>query len=106
MSRGVSLLRVDEAREEDGISDEEYWSVVAHQVPVSLLCVELDGKSPGITDSVCGATLSSNSGKSTKILYDRDRKIKANLTASGVCFPILLKTAALQYWLMSWVTSK
>lgn len=38
----VSLLCMDEAREEQGVLDEEDRRVVANQVPDTLLCVELD----------------------------------------------------------------
>ena len=46
MGDRISLLRVDEAREEEGVPDEEDWGVVAHHVPVALLRVELDGEAP------------------------------------------------------------
>jgi hypothetical protein len=41
---GVPLLGVDEGREEDGVADEKDGRVVAHNVPVAVLGVELDGK--------------------------------------------------------------
>ena len=44
----VPLLRVDEAREEDGVADEEDGRVVAHQVPVALAGVELAGEAAGV----------------------------------------------------------
>ena len=46
MSLRISLLSVDEAREEERVPDEEDRGVVAHEVPVALLRVELDGKTP------------------------------------------------------------
>lgn len=45
---GVSLLRVDEAREEDGVADEEYGGVVPDQVPDAVLGVEFDGETPRV----------------------------------------------------------
>lgn len=41
----VWLERVDHVRELDRIADEEHLEVVAHQVPVAVLGVELDGES-------------------------------------------------------------
>ena len=50
MSDRVPLLGVDEAGEEEGVTDEEDGGVVAHEVPVALLRVELDGESTGISE--------------------------------------------------------
>jgi hypothetical protein len=47
MSDRISLLSVDEAREEEGVPDEEDGGIVANDVPVALLRVELDGETPG-----------------------------------------------------------
>ena len=52
MGDGVPLLGVDEVGEHQGVADEEDGGVVAHQVPVALLSVELDGEASGITCSV------------------------------------------------------
>ena len=49
MSLWVPLLSVDEAWKQDWISDEENWSVVSHNIPVSIFSVELDSKSSGIS---------------------------------------------------------
>lgn len=44
MGDRVAFLGVDEGWEEDGVPDEEDGNVVAHEVPVALLRVELHGK--------------------------------------------------------------
>ena len=48
MRNGVPLLRVDEVGEVHRIPDEEYGRVVADQIPVARLRVELDGESARI----------------------------------------------------------
>ncbi len=60
MGDGIALLGVDEAREEERVSDEEDGGVVAHQVPISLFRVELDGEASRIPGAVSGAGLSSH----------------------------------------------
>ena len=47
MGDRVPLLGVDEAGEEDRVPDEEDGGVVADEVPVALLGVELHGETPG-----------------------------------------------------------
>lgn len=49
MSDWIPLLRVDEAREEYWVPDEEDGRVVAHHVPVSIFRVELHSESSGIS---------------------------------------------------------
>ena len=49
MGLWVPLLSVDEAWKQDWIPDEEYWSVVANKIPITLLSVELYCKSSGIS---------------------------------------------------------
>ena len=44
MGDGVPLLGVDEVGEHQGVADEEDGGVVANNVPVALLCVELHCK--------------------------------------------------------------
>lgn len=55
------FARVDDVWKFDGILDEENRDVIAHNVPVSLLRVELDGKATDITNCVCGASASKHS---------------------------------------------
>merc|ERR1719234_2661959 len=57
----VPLLGVDEVGEEYGVPDEEDGGVVAHDVPVPLLGVELHSKSTRVPGSVSRSTLSTNS---------------------------------------------
>lgn len=58
VSLWVPLLGVDEAGEEEGVTDEEDGSVVPREVPYSLVGVELDGKTSRITCCVSTSTLS------------------------------------------------
>lgn len=48
----VPFLSVNEAREQDGISDEEDRGIVPYQVPVPFLSVEFESKSTRITGCV------------------------------------------------------
>ena len=49
---GVSLLAVNKVRELDRVLNEEHWGVVADHVIISFLCVELNGKASGVSNSV------------------------------------------------------
>ena len=60
VSGGVPLLGEDEAGEEDGIPDEEDGGVVANEIPVALLGVELGSEATGVTGGIGGARLASN----------------------------------------------
>ena len=53
MSLRVSFLSVDKAGEQNGVTDEEDGRVIADQVPVAFLSVELDSESPRISNCVC-----------------------------------------------------
>jgi len=48
---------VDEVWEFVGVPDEEYWSVVSHQIPVSLTRVEFQGEAANISLGVCRSPL-------------------------------------------------
>lgn len=37
----------------DWVSDEEDWGVITDEIPVSLICVKLDGKSTRISSCIC-----------------------------------------------------
>ena len=54
MGDGVPLLCVDKVGEHEGVANEENGGVIAHQVPVALLGVELDSKASWIACSVGG----------------------------------------------------
>lgn len=43
---------------QDGVPDEEDGRVVAHQIPVTIFCVEFHCETAWITGSVCRTTLS------------------------------------------------
>ena len=60
---GQSLLGVDEVLELGGITDEEHRRVVADQVAVSVFGVELERKSPRVTDRVGVAELAGDGGE-------------------------------------------
>lgn len=51
----VAFLGVDEAREEDRVTNEEDRRVVADDVPDAIISVEFDCKASGITSSVSAA---------------------------------------------------
>lgn len=55
MGLWVAFLGVNEAREEDGVADEENRRVVADDVPDALIGVEFDGEAAGIARSVSAA---------------------------------------------------
>jgi len=61
VSDRISLLGVNEAGEEEGIPYEKDGSVVANQVPISLLSVELDCKAARIPGSISAAGLTPHS---------------------------------------------
>jgi hypothetical protein len=58
--RRVPLLGVDEAGEQQWVPDEEYGCVVAHQIPHTLLGVELDGKAARVARRVRRAALAAD----------------------------------------------
>ena len=72
----VSFLGMEEVRELDWISDEEDWSVVADHIVVSLLGVELDGKSSWISLAVVSTTLASNGGEAEEAWSSLTNSIK------------------------------
>eukprot|EP00126_Sphaerothecum_destruens_P012817 Sdes_comp21944_c0_seq1m20487 len=70
----VALLRVDKVREFYGVSDEEYRRVVAHQIPIPLLRVELHGESTWIPLRIRTAFFAPHRGKPHK-----NRRLAPNL---------------------------
>ena len=60
----VSLLGVDEIWEFHWVVDEEDWGVVSNHIVVTLLGVELNGKTSWVSNSIWGTSLTSNSGES------------------------------------------
>jgi len=70
----IALLRVDEARKEKRVADEEDRSVVADQIPVALLRVELHREAARITSGVCGTALPSDGREA-----DQHRRLLADL---------------------------
>uniref|UniRef100_A0A182JAW5 Uncharacterized protein n=1 Tax=Anopheles atroparvus TaxID=41427 RepID=A0A182JAW5_ANOAO len=72
--RRVALLRVDEAREQHRIADEEYWRVVAHHIPHAVVGVELDGETARIAGRVGRAALTADGREAygeRRLLADR-----------------------------------
>eukprot|EP00968_Pinguiococcus_pyrenoidosus_P000647 scaffold40_cov305-Pinguiococcus_pyrenoidosus.AAC.18 len=63
MRARVALLRVNEAGEEDGVSDEEDGRVVAHEVPVAFLRVELHGVASRVPRRIRRAGLAAHGRK-------------------------------------------
>ena len=63
MCLGIALLGMDEGGKEDGVADEEDGRVVAHQVPVALLGVELEREAAWVAHRVGRAALASDRGE-------------------------------------------
>jgi len=63
---GIPLLGMNEAGEEDWVTDEENGRIVADQIPIALLRVIFHGKSPWVANSVGTARFAGHSGKSPK----------------------------------------
>lgn len=74
----MSLLRVDEIGEFDGVTHEKDRSVVTDHVIVALLRVELDGKTARITSRIGTSLFSANGRKSRK-----NRSSLSNLVQEG-----------------------
>lgn len=60
----IPLLGVNEAGEQDGITNEEDGGVVANQIPDTVLRVELDGESARITSGIGRSALTAHRGES------------------------------------------
>lgn len=60
----VSLLGVDEIREFNRVSDEEYGGVVTNHIPIAFFGVELDSETTRISLGISGSLLSSDGGES------------------------------------------
>lgn len=69
VSLGIPLLRVDEAREEDRVANEEDRRVVANQVPDALVGVEFQGEAARIARRVGGAAFAACNASSTQTLF-------------------------------------
>jgi len=54
---------VNEVWEFGGVSQEEDWGVVGDQIPVALVCSELDRETSGVSSAVVRARLTTNGGK-------------------------------------------
>ena len=63
MGPGVPLLGVDEVRELVGVAHEEHRGVVADQVPVALLGVDLESEAPYVALGVRRAALAGHGGE-------------------------------------------
>ena len=62
----VSLLGVDEDRELGRVTEEENWGIVEHPVPVTLVGVELQSKSTGVTSTVGRSLLTTDGGETSE----------------------------------------
>jgi hypothetical protein len=62
----LGLPGMDNVGELDGVLDEKDGDVVAYDVPVALLGVELDGKAAHITDGIGRATASQDGREAKK----------------------------------------
>ncbi len=63
---GLLLDRMDDVRKLDGVLDEEHRDVVADDVPVAFLGVELDGKAAHVARQVGRALAAGNRGETHK----------------------------------------
>src|ERR1700729_3989931 len=61
VSLRVSLLRVNKVRELGWVANEEDGCVVENPIQVTLLCLQLDRKSTGVTSGVRGTRLAADS---------------------------------------------
>ena len=59
----VRLQGVDDVGERDGVTDEEHRDVVADDVPVAVLGVELHREAPGVTGGLRGVTAADDGGE-------------------------------------------
>lgn len=66
ISARITLLSVNEVRELGGITDKEDGRVVANNVEIAFLGVELESKTTGITGSIRAALLAAYSGETSK----------------------------------------
>jgi hypothetical protein len=62
----LRLSSMDDIREFHCVLNEEDWDVVSDDIPVALLCVELDSKTTNITDGVGRATATQHRGEANK----------------------------------------
>jgi hypothetical protein len=59
----MSLLRVDEIRELNWVSDKEHWSIVSDDIIVSFFSIEFHGKTSWISLTIICAALSGDGGE-------------------------------------------
>lgn len=67
------LLRADEVRELHRVADEEHRGVVADEVVIALVGVELEGEAPGVAPRVGGALLSGDGREAREHVRRRAR---------------------------------
>jgi hypothetical protein len=74
----VSFLCMDEEWELGRIPEEEDGCVVVYPVPVTLLCIELDGKASRITSGIWGTLLATDgreTGNARSLLADSRKHV-------------------------------
>ena len=69
------LRGVDQVCELDGVLNEEDWDVIADDIPIALLGVELDGKPPHVSHCIATTPRSKN-GKESK----EDRRVSRSVS--------------------------
>lgn len=52
MSLWVSFLCVNEAGEEDRVSDEEDWGIISYEIPDTVFGVEFDCETSGVANGI------------------------------------------------------
>lgn len=84
---GIALLGVDKVGELQGVTDEEDRRVVAHQIPVAFLGVELDRKSAHVAFGIGSAAFAGDRRKAQKqrrLLADLGKDLGAGVAADVV----------------------
>ena len=66
VSSGIFLLGVNEIGEFNGVSNEEYWSIVSCHIPVTFFGVKFDCKSSWISIGIGSSSFSCDSGESSE----------------------------------------
>lgn len=63
MSARVPLLRVNETGEQERVTNKKNRCVIAHNIPITLLSVELHSETTRVTDSISRTWLATDGGK-------------------------------------------
>lgn len=59
----LGLPSMDDIREPYGILNKEDWNIVAHDIPIAFLGIELDGETTDVSDRISAPTTSKHRGE-------------------------------------------